>query len=96
MNRFLARQDISPGDCALALAMLGLAQVDTWFGSGTRGPHWANAIFVAIMAMALAWRRTRPIEMTIVVVGVGILGQTLLVGASPAPTELQIVVIATY
>lgn len=96
MNRLLARWGTSPGDCALALAMLCLAQVDTWFGSGTRGPHWANAIFVAMMAMSLAWRRTRPLEVTIVVVGVGILGQTLLVGASEAPTELLITVIVSY
>lgn len=96
MNRFLARWGLSPGDCALAFAIFCLAQVDTWFGSGTRGPHWVNALFVAIMAMALAWRRTRPLEVTIVVVGVGILGQTLLVGASEAPTELLIAVILSY
>lgn len=96
MTRFLASWGTSPGDCALAFVMLLLAQVDTWWGSGTRGPLWANAIFMAIMAIALAWRRTRPLEMTVVVLGVAILGQTLLLGASDAPSELLVLVVTSY
>jgi signal transduction histidine kinase len=96
VNRFLVRWDTSRGDAALALAVLVLGQLDTWFGTGTVGPHWANAIFMAAMAAALTWRRSHPWGTTLVVLGAGILGQTLLLGASEAPTGLLMVVIVSY
>jgi signal transduction histidine kinase len=96
VKRFLARWDTSAGDAGLALAVLVLGQLDTWFGDGTVGPHWANAIFMGIMATALAWRRSHPWGTTLAVLGAGILGQTLLLGASEAPTGLLMVVIVSY
>jgi len=63
MRRIAARWDTNLPDCALALAMLVLGQVDVWFGDSMEGPHWANAALVTVSALGLAWRRTRPLAM---------------------------------
>jgi signal transduction histidine kinase len=95
MRRIAARFDTSLLDCALALTMLVLVEIDTWLGDSMDGPVWANAVFMAVSALGLAWRRTRPLAMVLAVIG-GLLAQTLLFGAAEAPSGLPMVVIATY
>lgn len=95
MRRIAARFDTNLLDAALALAMLVLVEIDTWLGDSMLGPHWANALFMAVSALGLAWRRTRPLTMVLAVIG-GLLAQTLLFGAAEAPSGLPMVVIATY
>ncbi|GAB3582439.1 sensor histidine kinase [Calidifontibacter terrae] len=96
MNGFFTRWQTSWGDVALALALLVLAQIDTWFGTQNSGPRWANAVFVTIMATAMAWRCTHPLAATVVLLGVGLLGQAVFLGASDSPTELAMVVVLSY
>lgn len=95
MRRIAARFDTNLLDAALALAMLVLVEIDTWLGSSMPGPPAANAVFMAVSALGLAWRRTRPLAMVLAVIG-GLLAQTLLFGAAEAPSGLPMVVIATY
>ncbi|HWU21315.1 MAG TPA: histidine kinase [Nocardioides sp.] len=95
MGRIAARLDTNLPDCALALAMLVLGQLDSWLGSTMYGPRWANACFMVLVALALVWRRTHPLRMTVVMLG-SLLAQTFMFGAAEEPSGLIIIVIATY
>lgn len=82
-------------DGAIALVMALLAELDVLLSPDWRGPTWVNAVVVPGMALALAWRCTRPIgTLAAVFAGLGVL--SLAFGSSQAWSSVFIAVVAVY
>jgi len=58
-----------PRDAAVALAMLALAQLETWLAGGQE-PRWGFAVAAAAMTLPLAWRRIAPVAVCVLVFSV--------------------------
>jgi signal transduction histidine kinase len=84
-----------PGDAALAALLLVLAEIDAAVGGGWRGPRVFNALLIGLAAVALAWRRSRPLAALAVAAAVTVL-QAVTYGSSDAATGFFIVVVAVY
>lgn len=59
-------------DTLLALAILAVGQAEAWTGAlatHRQGPHWAEGIGYGVAAVALVFRRVRPLACTLVVCG---------------------------
>lgn len=92
----LARLLRSPprGDIALAVLLAVLGIVDSFVGDW-RGPHAVNAVVVATMALALAWRRRFPIAVLAYdVLCIGALSVAF--GGSETSTAVFIMVAAVF
>jgi signal transduction histidine kinase len=82
-------------DAAVAVLLGVVAEVDVFFGSGWTGPKPANAVVVAVLAMALLWRRQRP-QSVLVVAAAGLVGLSLAFGSSTSPTGFFLFVVVAY
>ena len=56
-------------DCGVAALLLVVAQAETWLSDEVAGRRPATAVAAAVMTLALAWRRTRPLLSLGVVMG---------------------------
>jgi signal transduction histidine kinase len=92
-----ARQALagSGADVALAAALAVFAELDVLLSQDWRGPTFVNAVVVPAMALALAFRRRRPLTTLAVVIG-GYVGLSLAFGASQTWSNVFIIVIAVY
>jgi len=85
---------VRPGDLAVALALAVLGELDVWFGFWL-GSRAVNAVAVPLMALTLAWRRSRPLVVLAVVMG-GTVVLSLAFGGSETSTAVFITVVAVY
>jgi len=85
---------VRPGDLAVALALAVLGELDVWFGFWL-GSRAVNAVAVPLMALSLAWRRSRPLVVLAVVMG-GTVVLSLAFGGSETSTAVFITVVAVY
>ena len=90
-----ARIDSSPVDVTIALILGVLAQLDVFFGTEWLGPVWVSSLAMAMAAVALAWRRSRPVASLVVVVS-AIAVPAVIYGASDSPTSLFMVLVVSY
>ena len=72
-----------------------LAQLDVFFGTEWLGPLWVSSLAMALAAVALVWRRTRPVPVLVTVLG-AIALPAVVFGASDSPTSLFMVLVASY
>jgi signal transduction histidine kinase len=82
-------------DVSLALVLLAAAEVDVAIGSGWRGPRAFNGLLIGCVAVALAWRRSRPLPVLGVAVAATVL-QAVTYGSSDAATGFFVIVVAVY
>jgi signal transduction histidine kinase len=83
------------GDAALALVLLVVAEIDVAVGSGWRGPKPFDGLLVACVAIALLWRRSRPLAVLGVAVVVTVL-QAATYGSAQSATSFFVIVVAVY
>ncbi len=89
------RIDSSPTDVAIAAVLGVLAQLDVFLGDEWLGPTWLNSLAMAAAAIALVWRRSRPVTALVVSLG-AIAAPAVAYGASDSTTSLFMVLVATY
>lgn len=83
------------GDVVPAVVLAVLAALDVLLSSEWRGPREVNAVVVPTMALALAWRRTRPLTALAVVMGAGAC-LAFAFGASQTWSNVFITIVAVY
>ena len=87
------------GDVALAVGLTALGEVDViapgLFSTHLTGPRWSGAVAVAVAGLALAWRRTAPFAVFLVVFGV-LAVQALVFGAAEGNGSLLPALVASY
>ena len=87
------------GDIALALAVTALGEVDALapglFSTHLTGPRWSVAVLFGLAALSLAWRRTCPLVVFLVVFSL-LATQALVYGASEGNGALIPALVATY
>jgi signal transduction histidine kinase len=90
----LAIRALPRSDVALAVFLALLGEVDVFFGDW-RGSNAVNAVVVALMALALAWRRSLPV--TVLAFNVACLsGLSIAFGGSETSTAVFIMVAAVF
>jgi len=85
---------VRPGDLAVALTLAVLGELDVWFGFWL-GSRAVNAVAVPLLALTLAWRRSRPLVVLAIVMG-GTVVLSLAFGGSETSTAVFITVVAVY
>ena len=91
--RRLARSRLA--DVALAALLLVVAEIDVAVGSGWHGPRAFNGLLVGCIAVALVWRRSRPLAVLAVAV-VATLLQAVTYGSADSATDFFVIVVAVY
>lgn len=86
---------VPAADLALALLLAVFAVLDVLFSPDWRGPVAVNAVVMPAAALALAWRRTRPLTALAVVVG-GFSAMAVAFGATESWSSVFIYVAAVY
>ncbi len=89
------RRRLAVADALLAVVVAAFALLDVLLSPDWRGPSAVNAVIVPAMALALAWRRHRPLTVLAVDVA-GIVFLSLAFGGSQAWSNVFITVIAVY
>lgn len=82
-------------DGALAVVLLVGAEVDIAAQDGWRGPPAFNGLLAACVAIALIWRRSRPLAVLGVAVAATLL-QSITYGSSDSPMDFFLVIVAVY
>ena len=87
------------GDIALALGVTALGEVDVvapgLFSTHLTGPRWSVAVLFGLAGLSLAWRRTYPFVVFVLVFSV-LATQALVYGASEGNGALIPALVATY
>ena len=82
-------------DLALAVALLALAQLETWLGSATEGQRVETAVAAAAMTAALAIRRSHPLACLLAVMG-AVMGLAFTAGLPNVAFLMPVGVLAVY
>jgi signal transduction histidine kinase len=86
---------VSPSDLALAAGLAAFALLDVLLSADWRGPTVVNAVTVPSMALALAWRRRRPLLVLLAVMS-GVVFLSLAYETSETWSYVFITVVAVY
>jgi signal transduction histidine kinase len=93
--RVRGNRRVPPADLALAAALAVFAVLDVLFSDGWRGPVSANVVVMPVAALALSWRRTRPLASLAAVVAC-LSGLAIAFGSGESWSSVFIYVIAVY
>ena len=91
----MRRFDPAVADALLAAALFTLAQAEVWLTSSAEGRRPETAIAAAVMTIALAWRRRRPLGAALVVVA-SVVGLALIAELPNAAFLLPVGLVAMY
>ena len=85
-----------PADSLFALALLALMQYQVWVSGDAGGSHVTPAVFAAVTAFPLAWRRRWPLTVLVTVMGAALLQVWIDPHAAVPSSEVIAVLTAVY
>ncbi len=92
----LSERDWRVIDRVFAGAMLVLGVIETLTLDESAGMVAGSAATVSLMALALLWRRTRPIEVLLALIALAIVGESLFVGPPDSLVQVLLLLTVTY
>ena len=91
----LRRLDPARADALLAAALFALAQAEVWLTPAAEGRRVETAVAAAVMTIALAWRRSRPLAATLALMA-AVLGLALVAELPNVVFLLPVGLLAMY